>query len=224
MWINYQKYCNTIEINLYFGCRSSGVVSHSSEFSYKQYFWRWKTKSWISIPLAAIFQNGRRLILLSSITPILIIITIFLKIYSKYAHYLIKYAWYKNVPSRNGFYTKNYPRILWQNFRSDHYQIVIAFALSITWYLEQYYMGLNQTYSTDAHRDRYECMRSWAQTVKVERHRLTIEYNILKTALDVLHCVLSYYIWKQFWPDRLAETTITELRLLWSPVCIITSL
>jgi len=29
----------------------------------------------------------------------------------KYANYLIKYARYKNVPCRNGFYTKKYSRI-----------------------------------------------------------------------------------------------------------------
>ena len=28
----------------------------------------------------------------------------------KYANYLIKYARYKNVPSRNGFYTKKIPQ------------------------------------------------------------------------------------------------------------------
>ena len=29
----------------------------------------------------------------------------------KYANYLVIYAQYKNFPSRNGFYTKKYPRI-----------------------------------------------------------------------------------------------------------------
>ena len=43
----------------------------------------------------------------------------------------MKYAQYKNVPSRNGFYTKNYPRISREKVGSDHYQIAMIFALSI---------------------------------------------------------------------------------------------
>ena len=48
----------------------------------------------------------------------------------EYANYLIKYARYKNAPSRNGFYRKNYPRNNWEKFGSDDYQIVIGLALS----------------------------------------------------------------------------------------------
>jgi len=48
----------------------------------------------------------------------------------KYANCLIKHARYKNVPSRNEFYMKNYPKIRWEKFGSDHSQIVTAFALS----------------------------------------------------------------------------------------------
>ena len=48
----------------------------------------------------------------------------------KYANYLIKYARYKNAPSRNEFYGKNYPTNNWEKFGSDDYQIVIGLALS----------------------------------------------------------------------------------------------
>ena len=37
----------------------------------------------------------------------------------------------KNVPSRNEFYGKNYPRINWQKFDNDDYHVVLGFALSI---------------------------------------------------------------------------------------------
>ena len=48
----------------------------------------------------------------------------------KNANYLIKYARYKNVPSRNGFYGKSYLRNIWEKFGSDEYQIVGVLALS----------------------------------------------------------------------------------------------
>jgi len=50
------------------------VVPHSPEFSYKQCFWHWKRKSWISLLLGAIFQCGLPLILPSSISAVLIAI------------------------------------------------------------------------------------------------------------------------------------------------------
>ena len=40
----------------------------------------------------------------------------------------MQYARYKNVPSRNEFYGKNYPRINWQTFGSDDYHVVLSFA------------------------------------------------------------------------------------------------
>ena len=50
----------------------------------------------------------------------------------KYANYLIKYARYKNVPSRNEFYRINYPRNHREKFGSDDYLIVVGSALSNT--------------------------------------------------------------------------------------------
>jgi len=60
-----------------------------------------------------------------------VIFAIFTKVCRVFHHFL---PWFstvpKNVPSRNGSYTKNCHRISWEKFGSDHYQIVIAFALS----------------------------------------------------------------------------------------------
>jgi len=97
----------------------------------------------------------------------------------KYANYLIKYARYKNVPSRNGFYTKNCPKISWEKFGSEHYQIVIAFVLSITTTLSSL---LSLHYS-----------ESWTQTQLLRKFRIN-EPNTRKmfspvfTIISLLQC------------------------------------
>jgi len=48
----------------------------------------------------------------------------------RYANYLIKYAQYKNVSGRNGFYMKSYPRISWEKFGSDDYYVKLLWDLS----------------------------------------------------------------------------------------------